>query len=276
MNLKEPEFSERLLNFCSAWADSLGRHQERSFSSRLRQFSLDWLKLNASQLPIPQPVEPVDAKAYRAVAEELGRAISRLRSTGALANAWAASGLGRNEIRVARVLNWFIDCLGDHGQEHRLCCAMLNQVNDGISTMQDRSRFPDFPQAGDLLSNEGRACYRSRTEVRLLGDQENRVDIEVNGPNVLLLIEVKIDSNEGDKQIERYHRIAKSNARGRAWGVVYLTLDGVLPKESRALINTAPLAWADISHCFRDYANALPEGLARHYIETFSDFIDTL
>lgn len=273
------EFTENFQCFLSAWMDALSKTDgkvESQFTTRLLEFTQAWEQLPSATEPSESARTSLDPSALEAFIGAFQPALSRLRSTGILANVWDVAGLGRNEVRIAGVLSWFLDCLGDHGLDHHLCEVVLDRIHKKISVMPDEMMFSNFPKATHLLDSAGHARYRANSEVRQLGEQENRVDIVVDGFQVLLFVEVKIDANEGDKQIERYQRIAKEKAGSRPWGVVYLTLDGVLPEGAQDLQNTVALMWGDISYCFRMHAKQLQKGVARHYIETFSDFIANL
>ncbi|MHB8472330.1 MAG: PD-(D/E)XK nuclease family protein [Gammaproteobacteria bacterium] len=282
LRVSDIEFTGKFQCFLSDWMGALTksagtvesqRMPESQFTTRLRGFTQAWEQLPLATEPSESARAPLDPSALEEFIDAFQPALSHLRSTGALANVWGVAGLGRNEVRIAGVLGWFLDCLGDHGQGHHLCEVVLDRIHKNISAMPDGTKFSSFPTAAHLLDSAGRARYRAKTEVCQLGEEESRVDIEINGAWILLFVEVKIDAAEGNKQIERYQRSVRKNAGDHPWGVVYLTPSGILPDGAKVLQNTVALAWDDIAHCFRDYAKQLTkEKPARRYIEQFSDF----
>jgi hypothetical protein len=131
-----------------------------------------------------------------------------VRKAGLLCNPWEIASLRRDEVRNAKVLAWLLDCRGSHGFGSAVLSAIL----------------PKTFLAG--LQQESLCDYRVRLESCPDGDRGNRVDIEIDGENFYLIIEVKIDAPEGKDQLNRYCQIAQAKHRGRKWAVIYLTPQG--------------------------------------------------
>lgn len=267
------EFTEHLGRFIDSW-DRLNSENE-DLRMQLQEFFEQWEKL-PGEIENPQRLEKeaTDPVALEAFIEAFKLAFQQARKSGAMANVWHAAGLGRNEVRVVSALSWFLDCHGNHGQEHHLCTAVLDQLSARISalTAQDQqARFSRFPTAHHLLDTNGHPRYRAITEVCPLGEAESRVDIEINGPDVLLFIEAKIDAAQGKDQLRRYLAVAEQKAANRHWGVVYLTRSGALPQGEEDRKNLIGISWRDIATAFRNHAkdSANP---ARGYIKMFADF----
>lgn len=247
------------------------------FVNNMRRFIEQWLLLPNKANQHPHVHKKLDPSRLGIFVDDFQPALQRLRSSGAMANVWEAAGLKRNEVRVASSLNWFLDSLADHGQEHLLCLAVLEYLDVLVANSADKNKFVKFPKASHLLNARNRPCYRATTEVCPLGERDNRVDIEINGTDLLLFVEVKIDAGQGIDQLRRYHSIAEKKSAGRHWGVVYLTHHGQLPENEQSLSNTIGLSWRDVATAFQKHAVTLGENnLARHYIKQYADFIVNL
>ncbi|MDP2762034.1 MAG: PD-(D/E)XK nuclease family protein [Sideroxyarcus sp.] len=241
-----------------------------SLKAELVKFIDEWNLLPAAEIVCPRALAPLDSLKLEQFVKQFQPALNQAQATGIMANIWKSSGLGRNEVRVASALNWFLDCLGDHGQQHNLCQALLEYLNN----QKCGSRPENFPDQSSLLDSNGAVRYRATTEVCPLGEQKNRVDIEINGPGILLFIEVKIGAVQGLNQLSRYRDIAMLKAAGRPWGVVYLTVSGGLPEKDGQLSNIVDLTWRDLAAVFRHHAKQLHgHSMAKHHIKQFADFV---
>lgn len=250
------------------------RIMDQNFVTNLEAFFEQWKLLPNEIDQRPTAHKQLDSDMLRVFVDYFQPALQRLRSSGAMANVWEAAGLKRNEVRVASTLNWFLDSLADHGQEHLLCSAILDHLNVLVATSADKDKFMSFPKASHLVNASNRPSYRATTEVCPFGEKSNRVDIEINGTDLLLFIEVKIDAGQGEDQLQRYHGIAKQKSAGRHWGVVYLTPYGQLPEDGQGLSNTISMSWRDMAAAFQKHAVTLDaNNFARHYIKQYADFV---
>lgn len=123
---------------------------------------------------------------------------------------WEVAGLGRDEVRNAAVLAWLLNPKGSHGLGD---IAMLGLLGD---LRNFDSRFP---------ITCGSSC-RVRVESNPDGAIGNRVDIEIDDDNFYVIIEVKVDAPEGEKQMERYGDVATKLAGSRPWALIFLTPQG--------------------------------------------------
>lgn len=96
------------------------------------------------------------------------------KALGMKVNVWKTANLGRYEVRNSKVLRWFLDMHEDHGQGSFFLKALYDSLG------WDKSSFP-FP-----------SVYRATEECCPLGDESERVDIEIESDEVLLFIEVKL------------------------------------------------------------------------------------
>ena len=106
-------------------------------------------------------------------------------------NPWTLAGLGRREVRNAGVLAglWKPSLMGD------LAGSFLSEFLGRI-TLTEGSSLPDRAELD--------VGYRVRYEHCPGGDDADRVDIVIETKRHLIGIEVKIDADEGDRQLERY------------------------------------------------------------------------
>ena len=235
MELAIPEFSNQLANFFNDWK-RLERQQQDvvqeqlSFEENLGRFFKDWRKvfINDRQLArFFNQYQSDEVQAPIRVAQQQGLAV----------NVWQIAGLKTDEVRHSKVLKWFLDCRGDHGQGNAILLHLLKEL--------------------PLMEKYQTKRYFTTEECCPLGNQESRVDIEIDADEFLLFIEIKINATEGKDQLQRYIDIAQAKAKNRDWLIVYLTRDGKLPekyklyKEQERLIG---LSWKKLAEIFYDYA----------------------
>lgn len=248
--------------------------REQDFLNNLGKLFEQWSLLPNEVIKNRSTSRQLEPSIFRQFVDDFHPALQKLRTSGAMANVWEAAGLKRNEVRVAGTLNWFFDHLADHGQQHNLCSAVLEHLELLVTSCADKEKFLNFPKPSHLLNENGRPRYKAIAEVCPLGEKGNRVDIEINGVNLLLFIEVKIDAGQGDEQISRYHDIAMQKAAGRSWGVVYLTPSGRLPEKEQRLINTIGLSWRNVATAFQKYARTLDaNNFAYHCVRQYARFV---
>jgi hypothetical protein len=137
------------------------------------------------------------------------------RRNGTFLNVWDVAGLGRNEARNAAVFAWLLNARSTHGRDAAILHSLLQQLDpNGCVPFLAPSAWSDG--------------YAVRTE-NYPGDMESRVDIVLQSSRHLILLEVKIDSEEGVHQVPRYLELARAKAkfdRLDSSGVIYLTKVG--------------------------------------------------
>jgi len=235
-------------------------NEREALLAQLRQFCDEWEQLPTMAVPEPIQHAPLDPFLLSGFISSFQISIENVQATGLLANVWEVAGLKRNEVRIAGVLNWFLDPCESHGQKHKLCSSLLECISQNIRNETNIISMSQFPVSQNLCSKLGQARYRAVTEICPLGERESRVDIEINGECILLFIEVKIDAQQGESQLARYHNIAQIKSQGRPWGVIYLTPDGDLPEDAHALSNTISLSWGSVSDSLIQCGMSLKEG----------------
>jgi hypothetical protein len=135
----------------------------------------------------------------------------QLRNVGEFIDFWTVAGLGRDEIRHASALAWFLNPMEAHGFDATIFSEWVRNL-----------RFGDQTGFGDKAI--WNADYRVRKEVTF-PDGRNRVDIEIESDQFYLCIEVKVDAPSDVDQLVRYFQAAKAKAGLRPFSVVFLARD---------------------------------------------------
>lgn len=189
------------------------------------------------------PTSTLQAESLSPLLGSLGVALEAARQGGALMNVWATAGLKRDEVRNAGVLASLFDPRVAGDRAVPFLAAFLNEVEG-----RDRGLLPSVE---DLARG-----YWVQTEACPLGALDDRVDLSIEGPDFLLLIEVKIDAAEGPAQLSRYDRVLqlKAQALGKRAALVYLS-----PAPAREPPPDAFYAdWGTVRRAARRIASARP------------------
>jgi hypothetical protein len=216
----------------------------------------------------PMLVRQADVPARSVTVTSLEILFSKIRGPvgaacagGAFMNVWKVAGLKRSELRNAATLAWLLDPRGTHGLADAVLRALLGRVKHAPTWLVGQT---DFRQ------------IRVVTEESPVGSTENRVDISITGPTFLIFLEVKIDAQEGFRQLERYRVEAENKALSlgvRNALVVYMTVDGRPPKTDDEV---ATLSWRDVERAVGDVARALPrEDIRRLTLNQFATHVRT-
>lgn len=146
---------------------------------------------------------------------------------------WEVAGLGRDEFRNTAVLAWLLNPRGSHGFGDAALNILLEQIN--------------LQFGGGFSLSPSDFCH-VRVEKNPDGEISNRVDIEIDSKNFYLIIEVKIDAQEGINQLQRYGDLAKMQAGYRPWAIIFLTPDGRAAKTAgQYLAKILPISWSNLS-----------------------------
>lgn len=223
---------------CCAMTAAIQKNTITELAQRLERFLLQQKPLLHQEKPATVLVEPERLSGLLA---ELSPLIAERASIGDTADIWTVVGLDRNEVRTARILTWLLDPRGSHGFRGTILSALWQEI-----PTERRPFSLGVPQ-------------RSRREIIPLGDAQNRVDIEIEGDDFLLIIEVKIDAVERLDQLNRYMEAAKKKAAARnlaRHGLLYLTrAHAVLVPEG-----CVPVSWRDVARAIEIAASARPFG----------------
>jgi hypothetical protein len=201
------------------------------------------LSSELSSVETPKLVERLhNVKSLNAFVEQLRQPLSEAFQSGEFCNIWTVAGLGRDEMRNAAILTWLFDRYGTHGQRDGILKQFLLRI---------QQRMPLKLAHNDWTG----AHYITRREVHPLGMLDNRVDIEIESRQFLILIETKIDANEGNDQLSRYDDVARAKANGRPYALLYLCVshDYAALDES-----TIGVTWKDVAAAIRTYIRGRP------------------
>lgn len=153
--------------------------------------------------------------------------LNRARDEGKMGNIWELAGLKRYEVRVSAVLAelWRPDFAG--------------QMSRNFLASYLGGALKDVDWLAELRNG-----YHVETEVRPVGEREDRVDVVIRTQHHLICVEVKIDAGFGHRQMERYiDSMARSAAlSGRSAHVV--TLAHYDPQFDGVIATT----WGDVSN----------------------------
>lgn len=184
-----------------------------ALTTRLDHFFRQWPQHIEWSEEAEKPIN-IDASQLAEFFSLLAEPLSAVQHPSLQFDPWEIAGLQRKEVPNTAVLAWLLDPYGSHGFG-RLPLQVLLRLIRG----QNRHDIPaDFSQS----------CH-IQTETSPTGDDISRVDIEISANNFFLLIEVKIDAGEQEKQVARYCRDAEIRAVNRPWAVVFLTPQGRRP-----------------------------------------------
>ncbi|MBD9373988.1 PD-(D/E)XK nuclease family protein [Rhizobium sp. ARZ01] len=143
-------------------------------------------------IAVPDPVR------LQSILASVRSPLADAQSNGFLADPFHALKLGRDEVRNAHLLAWFLLWRSHHGLGPRLLDSLIGIV----------ARELGIPPI-----TSSKHCVVT-TEALADGGRENRVDILINDPSIFAIIEVKIDAKEQASQLDRYCEIAKRRSGG--------------------------------------------------------------
>lgn len=152
------------------------------------------------------------AQRFRRLAERVDTSKEGANRHGERFNIFSILGVQRDETRThSRYLAELLSPTGRHGEGTLFLDAFVTETL-GLST-----------------SMSGRV----KVTRELTTEDQRRVDIVVESPDLVVGIEVKIDAGDQDAQLHDYHRELSHRAKGQKEALlVYLTLDGKAPSVS--------------------------------------------
>ena len=214
-------------------------------------------------------IDPAQVESFFAQFDE---AYSQFYRSGAAVSVWDVAKLGADEVRVCSVLAWLLDCHGSHGQGDVFLRCFL-----GCLRKENRLLLPTEQN----IVRGYRTNVESFYDIHVCAQQSesnSRVDIEINGPDILLFIEAKVHASETNNQLERYIDILRSTAGARGRALVFVTPTGRPP--GCEFVSTQDeviaLSWKKISQQFSLCVNTLEckHSLAYVLIRQYCDHIN--
>jgi hypothetical protein len=211
--------------------------------ARMRAFFDEW-KSSVPALATSHPAKAFDCQQFASFAATFSPAYQDYRRTGVRANPWRAAGVGKNETRNSAVLRWLLDGFEDHGQGSAILVAMLQQLK--------------LTELAELASVHP---YWTRVETRHFGEQESRIDIEIESPRFLIFIEVKVQATETGNQLERYLERAAAKAAGqKPLALIFLTPTGRHAASENLRDKIVPFSWEQLARILDEHVSK--EGLS--------------
>jgi hypothetical protein len=131
-------------------------------------------------------------------------------------------GRRRSELTHTAALAWLLDPIGAHGLGTAPLAGLLRLIG------------------ADVPGEDVLGWCRPVREVTV---ERTRVDLLIDGPGMRLVVEVKVDAHEGDRQTERLVRhFDEEGAR-----FVFLTRSGAMPVNAGGHLDRwCGIAWADV------------------------------
>ena len=232
--------SRQLVCFVEQWT-AIQQHSDEPLQNKLAIFFQKWvletteltdvIKPEAIQHDINHLALSHFFNAYQHARQPMLEAMKQ----GMFVNVWQTAGLKHDEVRNSKVLQWFLNPNGNHGQSDALLKQFITLLPIEFQNLDTQSS-------------------RVIAESCPLGEGTERVDIEVDAQHFLLFIEIKINAYEGQEQLNRYLNIAQRKAHNRPWMVVYLTNQPQLPVMHRNKQNLIAISWQQVAKVFLQYS----------------------
>lgn len=175
-------------------------------------------------------------------------------------NIWNCLGLEELELRNCRVLAWFLDPHGDHGQGNRFLRCLSHLA-------------PEIFDAQIVNQKDFIVQYEQRYS------ETERIDISLISPLNVVVFEVKINAIVDLNQLERYWELLQNTQR-RVTGIL-LTKKRDPPPPGKHRFHS--LSWSDIACAFRFLAdenhpdhskNPFIRELSRQYATFINKFLE--
>ena len=196
----------------------------------------------------PQVRAPILLPVWASFFSCFASAHTAYRQQGKAVDVWQLAQIGRDELRNCSILGWLLNCHGSHGQG----TVFLKKLLLHMQYRQDSTELELIDGYRVILEESYDECEPGN------GKQRSRVDIVLEGPTFLLLIEAKVQSGETDNQLERYLRIGQVRAGVRPWRLVYLTLDGRPPRDNDLHDKVVCVRWRDLGQEFLRHVDTMP------------------
>jgi hypothetical protein len=163
---------------------------------------------------------------------------------------------GRLETAHTRVLAWLLDPNGEHGFKETIITALLRHLAP--------SRSFEELRVGSV---------KSEYPIKGLGGK-GRLDILAEGTSGeggrggwVLVVEAKVDSGEGESQLDKYEKWLQSHAKGRDLFCVFLTPHG---RESETGGDEwEPLSFLELVRVFRSVYRKLSRAQGFHFLRFY-------
>ena len=232
--------SRQFVCFVEQWT-AIQQHSDEPLQNKLAIFFQKWVSETTELVDVAKP-ETIQHDINHLALSHFFNAYQHARQPmleamkqGMFVNVWQTAGLKHDEVRNSKVLQWFLNPNGNHGQSDALLKQFITLLPIEFQNLDTQSS-------------------RVIAESCPLGEGTERVDIEVDAQHFLLFIEIKINAYEGQEQLNRYLNIAQRKAHNRPWMVVYLTNQPQLPVMHRNKQNLIAISWQQVAKAFLQYS----------------------
>ncbi len=212
----------------------------------------------------PRQAHALDADSLGRLLKNIGGACRNARESGDLVDVWDLAGLRSDEVRHSALLAWAVDPRSTHG----LGRAILEAIWSRAVSYRDRAGI-GVPAHTLMNVSSARAVHK---ELVPLSHQARRVDLCIDGDEMVVIVEVKIYAPEGDRQLQEYLEVAKARAaalqHGEHWAVLLVS------DRKPSLIDPrlVHITWRDVSAAIRDVvACRSPSHLSVRLLSQFAD-----
>ena len=219
MNIKD------LQNYLSEYAKIISAYRTKDFEEET----------------LSEPEKILDYKQLQSFLKEVEAAINHSKKNGDFVNVWEIAGIDDDELKNTQILSWFLDINGSHGQGN----IFLKKLLDYLKISDNKNKLDHYIKD-----------YNTYTEFCPLGDNSNRIDLVIEGEEILIYIEVKINSLEHNDQTTRYSKILEKSTK-KIKKLIYLTKSGVSSHSKQA----NSLTWNEVALIFNKAieGNSVPE-----------------
>ena len=232
--------SRQLVCFVEQWT-AIQQHSDEPLQNKLAIFFQKWVLETTELTDVIKPeaiqhdINHLALSHFFNAYQHARRPMLEAMKQGMFVNVWQTAGLKHDEVRNSKVLQWFLNPNGNHGQSDALLKQFITLLPIEFQNLDTQSS-------------------RVIAESCPLGEGTERVDIEVDAQHFLLFIEIKINAYEGQEQLNRYLNIAQRKAHNRPWMVVYLTNQPQLPVMHRNKQNLIAISWHQVAKVFLQYS----------------------
>lgn len=234
--------------------DPVTSEQITSLEQFLTEFHILYPLITEPEIHAPEALPNRDA--FAAFCNDFGSQYAALLGEGEFIDFWTVADLGHDELRHAKVLAWFLKPLETHGFGDSIFKKWVSKL-----------KFSSESRLTNLADWHG--DYRVATEVCPFSDRGDRFDIEIDGKDFYLCVEVKINAPEGESQLDRYHESARKKAASRPFSVVYLTPERPARKSTDSPFIVAT-TWREFANSVRGSSHAksrFPDKLISQFLK---------
>lgn len=237
--------AERARRFMGVWQTRMPP-PSANLSDRMARFFHAFRMLRPQTLQ-PFQREPLAAETLRRLFQRVSAPCRNARQRGDLLDVWELAGLRTDEVRHTALLAWAIDPRSEHG--------LGSEILRGIWARAIIHGRDGAVSARSLMDvSSARVVHR---ELIPLSHAGRRVDLCVDGDDMVLIIEVKIHAHERDDQLLDYLGAAEARAsalKRTQSAVLFLSPHRASIRDPRL----AHVRWADVSAAIHSASRSRP------------------